>query len=172
MTLKNIMISNIKPDYNAMYIANILKTREIAQVTSITLIPEIKNGEIVNIGYIDIDTYCDTEAAYEFIENMKSGFFILYHDMEDNPWVVQKNTHNSGGLYVGTYTTNFYYHENEKQIIDHDTDLRIEYAVNNSHNVTLRPHQYLEKKFQESQTFPSEMLWRSEMYRSVSDLSV
>jgi hypothetical protein len=178
MTVKNIMISNIKPEYTAMYIANVLNTREIAQVTSITLIPEIKNGEIFNIAYIDIDTYCDTEAAYEFIENIKSGFFVLYHDFEDKPWVFQKNTHNLGGLFVGTYTTNFYYHENEnlqeieEQIHDFDTELRIEYAISNSHNVTLRPHQFLEKKNQETQKFPREMIWRSEMCRSVSDLSV
>lgn len=166
------MISNIKPEYTPMYIANILKAREIAQVTSITLIPEIKNGEIFNIAYIDIDTYCDTEAAYDFIDNIKSGLFVLYHDIQDKPWVFQKNTHNSGGLYVGTYTTNFYYHENENQIYDIDTELRIQYAVNNSHNVTLRPHQYFDKQFQESQNFMKETLWRSEMSRSISDLSV
>ncbi len=55
MTVKNIMISNINPEYTAMYIANVLKIREIAHVNSITLIPEIKNDEIFNIAYIDIE---------------------------------------------------------------------------------------------------------------------
>jgi hypothetical protein len=213
MTVKNIMICNIKPKYSSMYISDVLEKKEIAKVSSITLIPEIKNGEIFNIGYVDIDTYCDTEAAYEFIKNIKSGYAVFCHDdnAEDNIWIFQKNTHNSGGLCVGTYTTKFYHHENERlhelqfpiddidnyltdevishidllneelntpisqadrrqiqEEIDHfENEIRIQRAVNNSYNVTLRPHQYLDKNFQQIYT---QFNLRCE--RSLSDLSV
>jgi hypothetical protein len=168
------MISDIKPQYTAEYIAKVLETREIAKVSSITLIPEIKNNEVCNIAYVDIDSYCDTESAYEFILNIKSGFLILCNEPEENPWIIQENTHNSGGLCVGTYTTKFYNKvQQEEQDLPADEislnidyysfyndehESRIQHALNNSYNVTLRPHQ---QNFQ---------LFRYE--RSLSDLTV
>jgi hypothetical protein len=198
MAIKNIMICNIKPEYSADYIANVLLSREIAYVTSVTLIPEIKNNDaIFNIAYIDIKSYCETECAYDFIENLKYGFFILHNNSEETPWIIKKNTHNSGGLCVGTYTTNFVYENwiQEEREIEYPTfeefknelsiqqveyptfedfknEMRLEYAINNSKNITLRSYQHSYKKFQESQMFPREIIWRSEITRSVSDLSV
>jgi RNA recognition motif-containing protein len=232
MAIKNIMIRNINLQYTAEYIAYVLLSREIAQVSSITLIPEIENEMIFNIAYIDIESYCDTEAAYEFIENIKYGFFILHNDLEEYPWIAQQNNHNEGGLSVGTYTMNFNYHENqdlsesprsieypnfeefkneiyiEYSINNSDNvtlrpyqyhykdfqesqdlselhkpieypsfeefknEFNMQYAINNSNNITLRPYQYDYKQLQESQVFPREMIWRSELIRSVSDLSV
>jgi hypothetical protein len=212
MPIKSIMISEVKTHYTAEHIAFILLTKEICHVSSITLIPQIYNEEIYNIAYIDIHSYCDTEVAYEFIEHIKSGVFMLNHDNDpDNVWVFQNNIHNSGQLSVGSYTTNFYYDDNENmqelhtpiqgiKIDNHlvnetsnyiilspeknnvqknqekfntfENELRIQYTLNISNNVTLRGYQYERKSFQTNQTFPREIMWRNEMVRSVSDLSV
>jgi len=112
MSAKNIMITYIKPQFTAEYIANLLWKREIAKVSSITFIPQIKNGEISHIAYINIDSFCETEAAYDFVHNMSADHFIFCHDESDvnnpdNLWILEKNTHNSGNLYVGPYTTAF-----------------------------------------------------------------
>jgi hypothetical protein len=102
------MISQVKTHYTAQHIAFTLLNKEIFYVSSITLIPQIYNGEIYNIAYIDIHSYCDTEAAYEFIQNIKYGLFLLEHDNDlDNVWVFQNNIHNSGQLSVGSFTTHF-----------------------------------------------------------------
>jgi hypothetical protein len=108
MNFKNIMIHQVKTHYTAQHIAFTLLTKEICHLSSITLIPQIADGEIFNIAYIDVGTYCDTEAAYDFIHSIKHGVFILPHDNDnDNPWTFQLNIHNSGGLCVGDFTTQF-----------------------------------------------------------------
>lgn len=111
MSVKNIMIFNLNPQYTAQYIALALWRAEIAMVSSITLIPEIKNDMISNIAYINIESFCDTEAASHFVRTMAmTGDYIFIHeesDPENSTWVLQKNTHNSGNLYVGSYTTIF-----------------------------------------------------------------
>ena len=112
MSAKNIMITDIKPQFTAEYIANLLWKREIAKVSSITFIPQIQHGVISHIAYINIDSFCETESAYDFIHNMSTGYFIFCHnesdvDNPDNLWILEKNTHNSGNLYVGPYTTAF-----------------------------------------------------------------
>jgi hypothetical protein len=104
------MITRVKTIYTAHHIAFTLLTKEICHVSSITLIPQIDNdnGEIFNIAYIDVGTYCDTENAYDFIHSIKDGIYILHHDNDiDNLWAIQLNIHNSGGLSVGAFTTNF-----------------------------------------------------------------
>jgi len=233
MSIKSIMISNIEPQFTADYIANVLLRKKIAKVNSITLIPQIINGIITNIAYIDIYSYCDTEAAYKFITNLKSNYFKFCHndtDKDYNLWIIQKNNHNSGGLCVGNYTTNFtqvneednvstetnydkewqdfinerpiqglgfdYYTIDEanqyikllnqklytvssdyervkiQEEINHfDNELRIQYTIENSYNITIRPCQYSNNS-RKIQSYPREMIWRNEIVRSVSDLSV
>jgi hypothetical protein len=129
MTFNYIMISEVKTHYTAEHIAFTLLTKEICHVSSITLIPQIYNGDIYNIAYIDIHSYCDTEAAYEFIEHIKYGIFMLNHDNDpDNVWIFQNNIHNSGQLSVGSFTTHF----------NHDFNSSIEeyrpiLGINNDH---------------------------------------
>jgi hypothetical protein len=123
MSAKNIMISDIMYRFTAQYIANVLWKREIAKVSSITLIPQIKNGEISHIAYIDIDSFCETKAAYDFVYNMSADCFAFCHDEsnlknEDNFWILQKNTHNSGNLCVGPYTTAFMPHFFKYDIVE------------------------------------------------------
>ena len=123
MSATNIMISDIKSQFTSEYIANVLWKREIAKVSSITLIPQIKNEEISYIAYIDIDSFCDTEVAYDFVCHMSADNFAFCHnesDMEntDNFWIVEKNTHNSGNLHVGSYTTAFMPHFFKYDIVE------------------------------------------------------
>jgi len=110
MTFNSLMIHKVKTIYTADHIAFTLLTKEICHVASITLIPQIDddNGEIFNIAYIDVGTYCDTENAYQFIHSIKDGIYILHHDNDiHNLWAIQLNIHNSGGLSVGDFTTKY-----------------------------------------------------------------
>ena len=102
--MNNLMIQAIHTEYTAEYIAKILWKQEIAKVNSITLIPQIKNNEFVNIAYITIASYLDTEAAYEFISKLKKNNFV---ELNYTLWTIQPNTHNDGNLCVGPYTNVF-----------------------------------------------------------------
>lgn len=125
MSINSLMIINIDSQYNSEYIANVFWNQNLAQVSSITLIPQILGSKFVNNAYIDIKTWCDTEAAYNFIESLKINHAILFHNNEGF-WIPQINTHNSGNLFVGSYTTyfnnNFFITKEEEEIIDNDYD--------------------------------------------------
>lgn len=108
MSIKSLMIPCVESQYTQEYIANVFWRQYIAKVSSITLIPYIKNSEIYSIAYIAIDEWCDSEAAYNFIKrlnnpNMESR--LVHH--EDNWWPIQLNTHNNGNIAVGCYTLAF-----------------------------------------------------------------
>lgn len=128
MSAKNIMILDIKPQFTSEYIANLLWKREIAKVSSITLIPQIQNGEISHIAYINIVSFCDTEVAYDFVKNMSTDNFIFCHhegdpENPDNFWIIQKNIHNSGNICVGPYTTLFIPEFFEYDIVETDSEI-------------------------------------------------
>jgi hypothetical protein len=102
------MISNVSMLYTAEYIANVFWNQNIAQVSAITLIPYFKNQEYILCAYIDIANWCDTEAAYNFIQRLRvpeGEARLVHHD--DEWWPVQINTHNAGQLDAGSYTTKF-----------------------------------------------------------------
>lgn len=125
MNAKSIMIIDIDVQYSAEYIAYAIWEKEIARVSSITLIPQIKNGEISHIAYIEIESFSETETAYKFIMNLNRGFgYILSHDDTDiaNLWFIEKNVHNSGKLQVGQYTTVFTPKFYKNFILDDDED--------------------------------------------------
>lgn len=117
MSAKSLMIQEVESQYTQTYIANVFWRQDIAKVSNITLIPYIKNSEIYNIAYINIAEWCDTEAAFNFIQrltNPEREARIVYS--EDNWWPVEINTHNNGNISVGTYTVVFDldYFENNK----------------------------------------------------------
>lgn len=102
------MIQYVEGQYNHEYIANVFWNQNLAKVRSITLIPYLKNSEIYNIAYITIEQWCDSEAAYNFIQRLKNPereARIVHH--EDYWWLVELNTHNDGKMFVGTYTVVF-----------------------------------------------------------------
>jgi hypothetical protein len=102
------MINCVESQYTQEYIANVFWRQHIAKVSSITLIPYLKNCEICSIAYINIDQWCDSEAAYNFIQRLKdpSRETRIVHN-DDDWWPVQINTHNNGEIYVGAYTLAF-----------------------------------------------------------------
>lgn len=106
--INSLMIPCVESQYTQEYIANVLWSQHIAKVSSITLIPYIKNSEIYSIAYIAIAEWCDTEAAYNFITRLKNPnreARIVHHS--DDWWAVHLNNHNDGNLNVGSYTVDF-----------------------------------------------------------------
>jgi len=102
------MINCVESQYTQEYIANVFWRQHIAKVGSITLIPYLKNGEICSIAYIAIDEWCDSEAAYNFIQRLKdSSREVRIVHQDDDWWPVQINTHNNGAICVGAYTLAF-----------------------------------------------------------------
>jgi hypothetical protein len=134
------MIANVDSQQCAKNIANVFLNQNIAQVSSITLIPYLKETEILQMAYIDIEYWCDSEVAYNFLQRLKvpEGEARLVYATDDW-WPVQINTHNNGQLLAGVYTTTFSYSYIEKNKMFEEE--KIEYAVANSKNVTLRAHQ-------------------------------
>lgn len=106
--INSLMIPCVESQYTQEYIANVLWNQHIAKVSSITLIPYIKNSEIYSIAYIAIAEWCDTEAAYNFIQRLKNPdreTRLVHHS--DDWWPIQLNTHNDGDIKVGSYSVAF-----------------------------------------------------------------
>ena len=107
--IKSLMIPWVESQYTQEYIANVLWSQHLANVSSITLIPYIKNAENYSIAYIAIAEWCDTEAAYNFIQRLKNPYRetrLVHHS--DDWWPIQLNTHNDdGNISVCTYTVGF-----------------------------------------------------------------
>ena len=104
------MIRGLENQYNAEYIANYFWKNEIAKVSSVTILPYILDGIISNIAYIEIDNYCESESAAEFIRNITGVVpYMVAHaePEEENIWILEHNTHNDGVLCVGNFTTMF-----------------------------------------------------------------
>ena len=97
MSIKRIMISRIQPHYTAEYIANVFWKHRIAQVKSITLFPYLQGSNVYQRAYITIDTWSDSEVAYNFIQRLKQKSKptrIVYKD--DLWWPVKINTNIAG----------------------------------------------------------------------------
>jgi len=108
MSIKSVMINCVESQYTQEYIANVFWRQHIARVSSITLMPYLKNDEIYNLAYINIDQWCDSEAAYNFIQRLKdSSREVRIVHQDDDWWPVQINTHNNGAICVGAYTLAF-----------------------------------------------------------------
>jgi hypothetical protein len=144
--IKNLIVHNIEKEYTAKYIANILWRQNIAQVKTIILIPYLKDRTIMQTAYIELETWCDSETAYNFISRLNSGSkeARLVHN-SDNWWKVEINRYNTSHLQVYAYTHHFpesYFDDETQKIFDSFIDK----AVKNSKYVTLRPHQKIYKQ--------------------------
>jgi len=102
------MIPCVERQFNQQHIANVFWGQQIAKVSSITLIPYIKNSEIFSIAYVLIDEWCDSEAAYNFIKRLNNPDreARIVHD-DDEWWSVELNHHNNGDIAAGPYTVKF-----------------------------------------------------------------
>ena len=140
MSIQNLIITNVEAKYNAEYIANVFWNQNIAQVSSITLIPYLKDTEIVQIAYIAIETWCDSEVAYNFIQRLKrrEGEHRIVHQSDDW-WSVRINTPNNGTLLLGPYGTKYTTEFDSTYFIKEDI---LKQTAETSQNVTLRAYQY------------------------------
>ena len=120
-SIKNLIINCVELQYSHHYIADVFWYKNIAQVSSVTLIPYLKNGKVFNIAYITIDEWSDREVAYNFIQRLKNPnneARFVYND--DNWWSIKINTHNNGDIVVGTYTVEFdedYYDQLDRRVV-------------------------------------------------------
>ena len=113
------MISCVNCHYTQEYIANVFWRQHIAKVSSITLIPYLKNGKVFNIAYITIGQW--SELSYNFIQRLKNPnkeTRFVYND--DNWWPIKINTHNNGNIIVGNYTVEFnedYFNQLDRRVV-------------------------------------------------------
>lgn len=126
MSVKSIMISNAESVPSAGYMAAVFWKQNIAKVSSITLIPYLKNGKIAQMAYVDIANWCDSEAAYNFLQRLKmpEGEARIHYNMfDENWWAVQINTHYNGQLLLGSYTETFHHSAFNSETQDMSLDM-------------------------------------------------
>lgn len=119
MAIKSIIISFIDSDITSEYIANVLWRQNIAKVSKILLIPYLKNANVLQIAYVDIALWCDSEAAYNFVQRLKNPTKearIIHKD--DEWWLVEANWESTEYKINETYGTSFDtgYFVNERKI--------------------------------------------------------
>ena len=103
------MISNAEGVKNSEYIANAFWSQNIAQVSSIVLLPYLKNNKLCQMAYIEIASWCDSEVAYNFIRRLKvlEGEARINHNLNEDWWAVQINTHYNGQPFTDASTVTF-----------------------------------------------------------------
>ena len=108
MSINSLMISNADVK-NSEYIANAFWNQNIAQVSSIVLLPYLKNNKLCQMAYIEIASWCDSEVAYNFIRRLKvlEGEARLNHNLNEDWWAVQINTHYNGQPFTDASTVTF-----------------------------------------------------------------
>ena len=109
MSITSLMISNAEGVKNSEYIANSFWSQNIAQVSSIVLLPYLKNNKLCQMAYIEIASWCDSEVAYNFIRRLKvlEGEARLNHNLNEDWWAVQINTHYNGQPFTDANTVTF-----------------------------------------------------------------
>lgn len=119
MSINSLMISRILPEYTSEYIANVFWNQNIAKVSSITLFPYLQGSQVFQRAYVTIDTWSDSEVAYNFIQRLhrQTKTRIVHHS--DLWWPVHVNTHIAGYYYLYPYTTTFpdsYFYKQETEV--------------------------------------------------------
>jgi hypothetical protein len=94
---------------DANYIANVLFEQQIAKVKTITILPYLINDNIYKIAYVNIASWEDSENAYDFIQQLKNPYQETRFIHQNNDWwPVKINSHNSGDMFLYSYTTEFH----------------------------------------------------------------
>jgi hypothetical protein len=115
MSSMRLVINNIDAKFSASYIVNMFWKQNIAQVSSITLMPYLTTVGLKKIAVIDIRYWCDTEVAYNFIQRLRvpeGEARLVYAD--DQWWPVHVYTleyHFNKDPYYTTLFPVFYYEE-------------------------------------------------------------
>jgi hypothetical protein len=94
--IASIYIPHVEQGITAEYIMNAFEANEIATVSRITLIPYYSpskySGETYRQAFIEIHSWHETEAAYEFIQGLKySSEETRFVHSGDSWWVVEVN---------------------------------------------------------------------------------
>lgn len=106
--INSLVISKIHYQYTSEYIANVFWNQNIAQVSTITLLPYIQGIEVFQRAYITIAAWCDSEVAYNLIQRLRdpSKKCRIVH-LDELWWPVKINTQIAGYYYLDHYTTVF-----------------------------------------------------------------
>lgn len=106
--INSLVISKIHYQYTSEYIANVFWNQNIAQVSTITLLPYIQGIEVFQRAYITIAAWCDSEVAYNLIQRLRdpSKKCRIVH-LDELWWPVKINTQIAGYYYLDHYTTAF-----------------------------------------------------------------
>lgn len=107
MTIVRLYINNVGM-VGHEYIANKLWRLNIAQASSVTIVPYIAQKSVRQFAIIDIRQWCDTEVAYNFIQKLcvPEGEAMLVHN-DDDAWPVCSITVQNDYLDDASYTTFF-----------------------------------------------------------------
>jgi len=109
MSIQTVIINDVELQITSEYIANVLWEQNIAKVSTITLIPILKNSFVVQIAYIEVAEWCDTEAAYNFVQRLKNPDreTRLVHNGNEEWWLVKLSNSSLSTLIAETYSTSF-----------------------------------------------------------------
>ena len=151
MSFNNIIVSGIQMHHTAEYIANVFWSQNIAQIKSIILTPYLYNSSFYQTAYIHIESWGDSEAAYNFIKRLQNKQKItkIVHNVEDW-WPVAINTmeaktliklYQYSGKQLTTFDNTYYNKDVDVDIEEIDREIAIEIALLKSGNVTLRKYQ-------------------------------
>ena len=143
------MIQFVEFEYTAEYIANVFWRQHIAQVSNITLIPYLQNSDVFYVAYITIDHWVDSESAYNFVQRLKNqGTEARLVHSGDDWWAVKNNSHNSGELVVGNYTTIFdrNYYQNSDEVA---VDVEEEEEYEEEYKEEYKEEEYKEEEYKE-----------------------
>ena len=93
--ISSIYIPFVEGFINAQYIIDAFYCKEIATISRVTLVPSAPSkysGEIYCQAFIDIDSWHETEAAYNFIQSLKvSTNETRFNHSHTNWWLVEIN---------------------------------------------------------------------------------
>ena len=163
------MISNADGVNNSEYIANAFWSQNIAQVSSIVLLPYLKNNKLCQMAYIEIASWCDSEVAYNFIRRLKvlEGEARLNHNLNEDWWAVQINTHYDGQPFIDASTVTFSQRSFVKAVEEVEdgetlTDSEFEFDEASSNEASYNESSYNESSYNEE--YYGEEYYSEKMY--------
>ena len=169
MSINSLMISNAEGVKNSEYIANAFWSQNIAQVSSIVLLPYLKNNKLCQMAYIEISSWCDSEVAYNFIRRLKvlEGEARLNHNLNEDWWAVQINTHYDGQPFIDASTVTFSQRSFVKAVEEVEdgetlTDSEFEFDEASSNEASYNESSYNESSYNEE--YYGEEYYSEKMY--------
>ena len=169
MSITSLMISNADGVNNSEYIANAFWSQNIAQVSSIVLLPYLKNNKLCQMAYIEIASWCDSEVAYNFIRRLKvlEGEARLNHNLNEDWWAVQINTHYDGQPFIDASTVTFSQRSFVKAVEEVEdgetlTDSEFEFDEASSNEASYNESSYNESSYNEE--YYGEEYYSEKMY--------